>query len=80
MSPKYELADTDPKAMEVWIELLRALPPGKKLECVFSMIDFMHYIALPQIQKQYPAYSEREVLHELARRRYGGEIADHVYP
>ena len=80
MSPKYELADTDPKVMEAWIEMLRALPPGKKIEMVFGMIDFMHQTALRQIRKQYPEYSERDVLHELASRRYGSAIAQQVYP
>ena len=80
MSPKFELADTDPKVMKAWIEALRALSPGKKIQMVFGMIDFMHQTALRQIRKQHPEHSEREVLHELAVRRYGREVADRVFP
>lgn len=80
MTAKYELADTDPEVMKVWIELLRKLTPGEKLARTFEMIEFMHSIALSQIRKEHPEYSERDVLREIATRRYGRELALEVYP
>ena len=72
--------DTGPRAMEVWLEALRKLTPGEKLQLVFEMIDFMHHAAVRQIQKQYPGIRELDMLRELATRRYGSELAERAYP
>lgn len=80
MSPKYQLADTDPKVMDAWIEALRALSPGKKIEMVFGMIDGMFQTSIQQIRREHPEFAEKDVLREIARRRYGSDLADLVYP
>jgi hypothetical protein len=80
MAQAYELSDTDPRAMEVWLEALRRLTPGEKLKLVFEMMDFMHQAAIRQIQKEHPGIAERDMLRMIAARRYGQELADRVYP
>ena len=38
MHPK-EFTDTDPRAMEVWLELLRRKAPGERLATTLSLAD-----------------------------------------
>ena len=80
MPERYELADTHPRAMEVWLEALRALTPGEKLRLVFELNGFMHNAAVRQIRNQYPGIADYDMLRELASRRYGQELAERAYP
>lgn len=80
MKPPYELADTDPAVMEVWLEALRKLTPGEKLGLVFGMMEFMHDLAARQIRAEHPEWTEWDVLREIAARKYGRELADQAYP
>ncbi|MFN7937027.1 MAG: hypothetical protein U0R19_27135 [Bryobacteraceae bacterium] len=73
-------ADTSPEAMEVWVEALRRLPPGRKIEFVFEQIDFMAARAMGEIERSNPGISEYDALRELAARRYGRELAEKAYP
>ena len=36
-----EFTDTDPRAMEVWLDLLRQMPAGEKLAVVLSGAQFV---------------------------------------
>ena len=80
MSAPYQVADTDPQAMEVWLDALRRLTPGEKLRLVLEMIEFTHQLALRQIRAEHPGIGERDMLRELAARRYGRELAERAYP
>ena len=80
MAMKFELADTSPEMMEVWIGLMRELRPAQKLSVVFEQIDFMGEFALKDIRRQNPDISEVSALRELAARRYGRETANLVFP
>ena len=75
-----QVADTDPQAMQVWLDALRRLTPGEKMRLVLEMIEFTHQLALLQIREQHPGISERDMLRELAARRYGRELAERAYP
>ena len=35
----HEFTDTDPRAMEVWLELLRQMPPGERLASTLGLSD-----------------------------------------
>lgn len=80
MSAPYKVDDTDPQAMQVWLEALRRLTPGEKMRLVLEMIEFTHQLALRQIREQHPGISERDMLRELATRRYGRDLAERAYP
>lgn len=80
MAMKFELADTSPEMMEVWISLLRQLTPDQKISFVFEQIEFMGSLTLSDIRKKNPGISESAALRELATRRYGRELAERVYP
>ncbi|MFN7924183.1 MAG: hypothetical protein U0Q16_29040 [Bryobacteraceae bacterium] len=80
MIPSCELADTDPVVTKVWLEALRKLTPGEKLGLVFGMMDFLHDVTARQIRAEHPEFSERDVLREIATRKYGSDLADRAYP
>lgn len=73
-------ADTSPEAMRVWIDALRRLQPGRKVEYVFEMGDFHASPAMKPIERENPGISEYDALRELAARGYGRELAEKAYP
>lgn len=77
---RFELADTSPEAMKVWIEALRRLSPGRKLQLVLEQVDFMNALAMREIEREHPGISEYDALRELAARKYGRELAERAYP
>jgi hypothetical protein len=68
--------DTDPRAMEVW----GRLSAGEKLRMIFEGIELTRQLAVRQIHEEFPGISERDMLRELATRRYGSELAERAYP
>src|SRR6266567_1684114 len=62
------MADTDPKAFEVLIELLRKMSPGDKLACVLNSSALWMRIAEDHVRKLYPEASDREVFLRSAAR------------
>lgn len=48
-----------------------------------TLVDRLHAdvtaLALAGIREAHPSLAEREVLHELARRRFGSRLADEAY-
>ena len=80
MLTAFQLADTDPRVMDVWVEYLRKLTPGDKFQLVMELNESMHLSAVMQIRKERPGISETDLLRELATRRYGRELAEKVYP
>jgi hypothetical protein len=61
-------SDTDPKALEVFLELQRKMPPEKKLEMVFGMIDFLHRLVEAKLRKERPQADDHEIKMRLASR------------
>jgi hypothetical protein len=54
-------SDTDPKALEVWLNLLRRMSPGEKLTSVFELTHFARQMAEAGVRSRYPHASEPEV-------------------
>ncbi|MFN0106522.1 MAG: hypothetical protein ACKV2U_31070 [Bryobacteraceae bacterium] len=77
---KFELADTSPEMMEVWIECARRLTPGQRLEQVFEQIEFGDTLLISEIRKMHPSYSDYDVRRELALRKYGEDLAYLAFP
>lgn len=72
--------DTTPEAAQAQIEILRRLTPGEKFARVVELIDFMRDVAVREIRTKSPGIGEYDLLRELARRRYGSEVAERAYP
>lgn len=80
MTEPYQLGDTDSAAIEAWLAALRKLSPGDKFALVLGMIEMLHDATARQIRAEHPEFDERDVLREIAVRRYGRELAERAYP
>lgn len=72
-------ADTDPTAFTVLTERWRAMSIGERAELTQQICLDVELIARAGIVACHPGYSEIEICHELARRRYGTALADAAY-
>ena len=62
MATRYNwMADTDPKAFEVLIELQRKMSPGDKLACALQASAMLMALTEANVRKLYPHATEREV-------------------
>jgi hypothetical protein len=71
--------DTDPRAMEVWLDLLRRMPPGKKIESVFSLNRMAIQFSEAGVRIAYPNADDREVFLRAASRRLSRDLMIRVY-
>jgi hypothetical protein len=49
-----EFSDTDPRALEVWMELLRSKTPGERIEMAFDLTEFALQMAESGVRGCYP--------------------------
>ena len=74
-----EFQDTDPAAMEVWIELLREKTPGEKLALTFELTDLAMEMARAGERLRHPHASEREVFLRAASRWLDRDLMIRAY-
>jgi len=79
MFPRSIPADTDPEAFEVLVECWRAISIADRVTMVDQITADVELLARLGIQAAHPEMSEVEVRHELARRRFGAELADEAF-
>ncbi len=78
--PDYQwYADTEPKALEVFLDLQRKMSPAEKIVAIFQWSDFVMRFAEAGVRSQYPEADEREVFLRLAARRLDRETMIRVY-
>ena len=71
--------DTDPKALEFFIELHRRMAPGERVAQIFEMCAFMEGLQRSSVLSMHPEADEREVFMRVAARRLGRDIMIQVY-
>jgi hypothetical protein len=71
--------DTDPRAMEVWLDLLRKMPPGKKIESVFELSRMAVQFSEAGVRMAYPEADDREVFLRTAARRLSRDLMIRAY-
>jgi len=59
-------SDTDPKALEVFIDLQRKMTPGQKIASVFQMNEAVRRIRETRERKLYPRANDREIFLRIA--------------
>ncbi len=64
-----EFADTDPRALEVWLDLLRQKKPGERVSAALWLTDLTFKMAEAGVRALYPDASSREVFLRAAARR-----------
>ena len=73
------LADTSASAFAVLTERWRTMDIGERAGLVQQLCLDVEQLARAGIHARHPEYSETEICHELARRRYGSALAEAAY-
>jgi hypothetical protein len=71
--------DTDPKALEFFLELHRRMTPEERVARIFEMVAFMEGLQRSSVCSMHPEADEREIFLRVAARRLGRDIMLQVY-
>jgi len=74
-----EFADTDPRALEVWLDVIRQKTPGERIMMVFELTDFALKMAESGVRARFPEASEREIFLRCAALRLPRDLMTKVY-
>ena len=74
-----EFADTDPRAMEAWLNLLRSKSSGERMMMVLDLSDLAIRMSEAGVRADYPQASEREVFLRAAARRLPRDLMIRAY-
>jgi hypothetical protein len=77
--PRDWYPDTDPKALEVFIDLQRKMTPAEKIEAVFQSNELVWGMAEARERQLNPNAEEREIFLRLAVRHLDRETMMRVY-
>jgi hypothetical protein len=77
--PRDWYADTDRKALEVFIDLLRKMTPAEKTAGVFQMIETLWRTAEAHERQTHPGANEREIFLRVAAHRLDRDTMIRVY-
>lgn len=72
-------ADTDPEAFAVLVERWRSMSVADKVDLIDQLNADVERMAVAGIRAAHPGITEEALRHELARRRFGPELADEAY-
>lgn len=74
-----ELDRMSPEAREKYLEILRSIPIGRKLEITASFCDAMREMVISAIRSENPDASEMDILKELSMRVLPEDIRKKAY-
>ncbi len=74
-----QYSDTDPKIEQMQIDLIRRMPPWKKLKLMNDLNETLKTLAMNGIQQRHPHATAPRVRRMLADRLLGEELAAKVY-
>jgi hypothetical protein len=72
-------SDTDPAALEVFLDLQRKMPPEQKLAMVFGAIRLMSGLVESSIRAEHPQASDREIFLRVAARHLDRDTMIRAY-
>ena len=71
--------DTSPEMWKVYIDLLRKMPPSRKLEQTCQCWTFIQAFAESGMRQRHPNADDREIFLRMARQNLGKELFREVY-
>ncbi|MEO5924444.1 MAG: hypothetical protein ABIR70_11515 [Bryobacteraceae bacterium] len=74
-----EYTDTDPRTMQVWLEMQRQMPLGKKLANVLGASQFVLQAYEMGVRQLHPEASDEEVTWRVAARHLPRELVMRAY-
>ncbi len=72
-------SDTDPRALEVFLECQRRLTPSEKVQGMLSLTRMVFETAEAEVRRRHPGISEREAFLRTAARHLDRETMMRVY-
>jgi len=72
-------SDTDPRALEVFLECQRRMTAAEKLQAILHWNNMLFEMIRAEVRRQYPDADEREILLRTAARRLDRETLARVY-
>jgi hypothetical protein len=72
-------SDTDPKAMEVWLDLQRRMPARQKLTAVLAASQLVLQMYEAGVRLQYPEADDREIFLWVAARHLDRDLMIRAY-
>jgi hypothetical protein len=72
-------SDTDPKAMEVWLDLQRRMPASEKIAAVLAASHLVLQMYEAGVRLQHPEADDREVFLRVAARHLDRDLMVHAY-
>ncbi len=72
-------SDTHPDAEEVQLELLRRMPPWRKLELVDGMTQMVYSLVLAGLRERHPQATKEELRLRMATLVLGPDLAARAY-
>ena len=72
-------ADTHPQAEKIQIEIIRRMPPWKKMAIVDDLNETVKAFAVSGLKLRNPNASPEQIRRMLAELMLGSELADKVY-
>ncbi|MCL4499681.1 MAG: hypothetical protein M1335_05515 [Chloroflexi bacterium] len=74
-----ELDMMSPKVREKYLEIIRAIPPGRKIEITVAFCDTVREFVMDVIRSENPDASEEFILAEFRKRILPEELRRKVY-
>ena len=74
-----DYSDTDPRAMEVWLDLQRNMPFGEKLAATLSASQLVLQMYEMGVRSQYPEADDEEVRRRVAARHLPRDLVIRAY-
>ena len=74
-----EFTDTDPRAMEVWLGLLRHMTPGERIAAALDLTNFALQVNAAGIKSAFPQADDHEVLLRVAARYLPRDLMIRAY-
>ena len=72
-------SDTDPRAMEVFVDLHRRMSASEKVTWVMRLNNMLLQLSLADVREQFPGASEREIFLRMAARHLDRDLMIRVY-
>jgi len=73
------MADTQPDALRLYLDLNHAMSPQQKLDAIFEMQETMNATLAAQERALHPNATDREIFLRAAARRLGPELVRRAY-
>ncbi|MGB9592940.1 MAG: hypothetical protein ACPL7R_02235 [Anaerolineae bacterium] len=71
--------DTDPRIEALQIDLIRRMPPWRKMAVIDSLNETVRTVAISGIRQRHPKATPEQVRRMFAEMALGAELAEKVY-